>query len=84
MVELAVLAVKQVRAAPVATELQEHLVSLVALAEPVEIPAYLVSVEMAEHLAPAEPAVQPERLARMVLQVWPAMVVTAATAVLER
>ena len=35
---------------------------------------------MAGHLAPAEPAVQPERLARMVLQALPAMVVTVARA----
>ena len=80
MVALAVLAVKQVRAAPVATELQEHLVSLVALAEPVEIPASRVSVGMAKLQEPAEPAAPAERLARMVLQALPAMVVTVALA----
>ena len=49
-----------------------------------EILAYLVSVEQAEHLAPVEPAAPPEWLAQMVLPAWPAMVVTAATAVQER
>ena len=84
MAALAVLAAKQVWAAPAATDLQEHLVSLVALAEPVEIPASRVSVETAGLQEQAELAAPPEWLARMVLQVWPAMVVTAATAVLER
>ena len=80
MVALAVLAVKQVRAAPAAMELQQRLRQRVALAEPVEIPVYRVSVGMAKLQEPAEPAAPAERLARMVLQALPAMVVTVALA----
>jgi hypothetical protein len=83
MVALAVLAVKQVRAAPVATEMQERLasrVALAAMAATAETPASRAAVERVGLQEPAELAAQAERLVRMVLQVWLAMVVTAEQA----